>query len=111
MVTSGHGSRTSVTPCAPDGTPRSWPALGEKGSRAFNQLVDLVTDAQSEGWAVGQHPRHAAVVVWSLVHGMATLWTHGGIQSVTGDLDLEQLGVLTETLLLQSDIQLTKGTT
>lgn len=90
---------------------QTWPALGEKGGRAFNQLVDLVTDAQSEGWAHTQQPRHAAVVVWSLVHGMATLWIHGGIKAVTGDLDLESLGALTETLLLQSDIQLTRGTT
>ena len=89
----------------------SWPALGEQGSRAFNQLVDLVTDAQAEGWAALQPPRHAAVVVWSLVHGMATLWIHGGIQSVDAELDLEALGAITEALLLQSDDHLTRGKT
>jgi AcrR family transcriptional regulator len=81
----------------------TYPPLGEYGSRAFNQLVALVEDAQSEGWAAGEAPRHVAVVVWSLVHGVATLWLHGGVQSVSGELDLDELGRITDALLLQID--------
>lgn len=81
----------------------SYPALGEKGSRAFLQLVDLVQGAQADGFAPGEQPRHAAVVVWSLVHGIATLWLHGGVASVDGDLDLERLGSISEALLFRLD--------
>jgi AcrR family transcriptional regulator len=79
--------------------------LAEHGSRAFNQLVDLVMAAQAEGWASGEEPRHAAVVVWALVHGIATLWIHGGVQSVAGELELDELGRITDTLLLQTDLR------
>jgi AcrR family transcriptional regulator len=79
--------------------------LAEHGSRAFGQLVELVSGAQADGWAEGEEPRHAAVVVWALVHGIATLWIHGGVQSVAGELDLDELGRITDALLLQADLR------
>ncbi|MEY2565953.1 MAG: hypothetical protein QOE35_482 [Actinomycetota bacterium] len=81
--------------------------LAAHGSRAFSQLVELVVGAQAEGWAEGEEPRHAAVVVWALVHGIATLWIHGGVQSVAGELHLEELGRITDALLLQTDLRRT----
>jgi AcrR family transcriptional regulator len=89
----------------------TYAALAEHGSRAFNQLVDLVVYAQAEGFAPAEEPRHAAVVVWALVHGVATLWIHGGVAAVDGDLDLERIGRISDALLLQSDSRLLEGTT
>jgi AcrR family transcriptional regulator len=82
-----------------DGT---WPALGEHGSRAFNQLVVLVDAAQAEGWASSYAPRDAAVLVWAFVHGLATLWLHGGVASVGGP-GLEEIAEMSDALLLQID--------
>ena len=82
--------------------------LGETGSRAFLQLVDLVIAAQADGFAPGEEPVHAAVVVWSLVHGVATLWIHGGVLGVAPDLDLDHLGDIANALLFhQSDLETT----
>lgn len=80
----------------------TWAALAEYGSRAFDQLVALVEDAQGEGWAAEFAPRDTAVLVWSIVHGIATLWLHGGVASVGGP-SLEQIGEMTDALLLQID--------
>ena len=86
----------------------TYPPLGESGARAFNQLVDLVINAQAEGWAADEEPLHAAVVVWSLVHGIATLYLHGSLQGVAPELDADRLSAICESLLFQD--QLTKGT-
>ncbi|MEY2476596.1 MAG: hypothetical protein QOG87_1911 [Actinomycetota bacterium] len=75
--------------------------LGEKGSRAFLQLVDLVVVAQADGFAPGQEPVHASLIVWALVHGLATLWIHGGVASVDAALDLDHLGTIADALLFQ----------
>lgn len=88
---------------------RSYPPLGETGSRAFNQLVDLVIAAQAEGFAPHEEPVHASVVVWALVHGVATLWIHGDVASVAPELDLERIATITDTLLFQPDLM--KGMT
>jgi hypothetical protein len=82
--------------------------LGETGSRAFLQLVDLVVAAQHDGFARGEEPVHAAVVVWSLVHGVATLWIHGGVTGVAADLDLDRIGAIADALLFhQPDMETT----
>jgi AcrR family transcriptional regulator len=90
---------------------QTYPPLGESGSRAFQQLVDLVVEAQAAGFAPDTEPRHAAVVVWSLVHGIATLWIHGGINSVDGELGLARIGDVANALLFQPESQLMRGTT
>jgi hypothetical protein len=46
----------------------------------------------------------AAVVVWALVHGIATLWIHGGVTSVDADLDLDRLGAIADALLFHPDL-------
>jgi hypothetical protein len=33
------------------------------------------------------------------------LWIHGGVQSVAGELDLDELGRITDALLLQADLR------
>lgn len=88
---------------------KTYPPLGETGSRAFNQLVDLVIAAQAEGFAPDEEPVHASVVVWALVHGIATLWIYGDVTGVAPDLDLERIATITDTLLFQPELM--KGTT
>jgi AcrR family transcriptional regulator len=83
---------------------RTYAPLGEAGSRAFLQLVGLVIAAQSEGFAPGEEPVHASVIVWALVHGVATLWIHGDVSGVAPDLDLERIATITDTLLFQHDL-------
>jgi AcrR family transcriptional regulator len=83
---------------------RSYPPLGETGGRAFNQLVDLVVAAQSEGFAPGEEPVHASVVVWALVHGVATLWIYGDVTGVAPDLELDRIATITDKLLFQADL-------
>lgn len=51
--------------------------LREAGADAFFQLVELVRDAQEEGWRAEALAAELAGVVWSAVHGVASLWIPG----------------------------------
>jgi AcrR family transcriptional regulator len=83
---------------------RTYAPLGETGARAFQQLVDLVVAAQFDGFAPDEDPVHASVIVWALVHGVATLWIHGALAGCAPDLDLERIATITDTLLFQHDL-------
>ena len=69
------------------------PELLEAGAVAFLQLVGLVTDAQAGGWHPSDQPGELAAMVWSGVHGVASLWIPGTMASAvaltgaTADLD------------------------
>ncbi|MFP5327971.1 MAG: TetR/AcrR family transcriptional regulator [Acidimicrobiia bacterium] len=76
------------------------PAYVECGLAAFQQLVDLVADAQRDGWRDTHAALDVATVVWSAVHGMTQLWLHGALQGATGRSDLSPLhALMTEVLL------------
>lgn len=75
-------------------------AYALSGMAAFNQIVDLVRNAQSDGWRAEADPVDLATVVWSGVHGMTQLWLHGALQGATGRDDLSPLrSLMTEVLL------------
>jgi AcrR family transcriptional regulator len=82
------------------------PELLEAGAVAFLQLVGLVTDAQAEGWWADVPPGEAAAVVWSLIHGIVSLWipeTLQGAVALTGiTADLDRIVDLATRALVES---------
>jgi AcrR family transcriptional regulator len=44
---------------------------------AFEALVRLVRGAQDGGWHTARDTRQLAGSLWSSIHGLATLWSHG----------------------------------
>ena len=75
------------------------PAYGGTGWRAFQQLVDLVADAQRDGWQPSVPSEQLAGVVWSVVHGLATLWHEGALQVTVEGVELERFHELIDSLL------------
>lgn len=69
------------------------------GTRAFQQLVDLVADAQRDGWQPSVPSEQLAGVVWSTVHGLATLWHEGMMQVTVEGVELERFHELIDSLL------------
>jgi AcrR family transcriptional regulator len=71
------------------------PELAAAGAAAFLQLVTLITDAQADGWRQGDEPGELAAVVWSVVHGVASLWIPGTMRAAVGltgvDADLDHI--------------------
>lgn len=75
-------------------------AYVSNGMAAFNQIVDLVREAQADGWRAEADTVNLATVVWSAVHGMTQLWLHGAVQGATGSDDMSSLkSLMTEVLL------------
>ncbi len=62
-----------------------------EGSAAFGQLVDLVVDAQASGFHPGAVPAELAGVLWSTMHGLASLHLHDALAPTTGQTDLDAL--------------------
>jgi AcrR family transcriptional regulator len=79
------------------------PDYQTQGMRAFGQLVDLVSAAQADGWHPDERPEVLAAVVWSHVHGMATLMIHGALPGVVGEADIDRLPALSFLLVLGPD--------
>jgi AcrR family transcriptional regulator len=76
------------------------PGYQEAGFRSFQQLVDIVAAAQADGWQPDVDVRDLAAVVWSHVHGLATLALHGGLGGVAGEGALDRLWPLSAVLVL-----------
>jgi AcrR family transcriptional regulator len=64
------------------------PDYQTQGFRSFQQLVDLVSAAQDDGWYADRPTRDLAAVVWADVHGLATLALHGGLTGTVGGDDV-----------------------
>ena len=79
------------------------PDYQTQGMRAFGQLVDLVGAAQADGWHPEERPEVMAAVVWSHVHGLATLMIHGALPGVVGEADIDRLPALSSLLVLGPD--------
>lgn len=58
---------------------------------SFNQLAELVRNAQAEGWRPDDPTDHLAAVLWAQVHGLAQLWLHGALQAVVEPAGLDTL--------------------
>lgn len=46
-------------------------------TKTWQVLVNIVADAQSEGWRPRQPTDDVALICWTLVHGTATAWADG----------------------------------
>jgi AcrR family transcriptional regulator len=53
------------------------PELAAAADAAFALLLAGVRGVQAQGWAPGTDPQVVAYLVWSVVHGLATLWLDG----------------------------------
>jgi len=62
-----------------------------EGSASFGQLVELVVDAQACGFHPTVAPAELAGVLWSTMHGLASLHLHGALAPTTGQNDLDAL--------------------
>jgi len=51
------------------------------GEMAYRRLVDLCAAAQSSGELKGDDPLRLAMLLWSVVHGVAALYTSMGLES------------------------------
>ncbi len=67
------------------------PEYAIEGSAAFGQLVELVVDAQAVGFHPDLVPTELAGVLWSTMHGLASLHLHGALAPTTGQTDLDTL--------------------
>src|SRR5690606_26610577 len=76
------------------------PDYQAQGFRSFTQLVDLVKDAQAEGWHPEQPADVLAGVLWAHVHGLAELRLHGALGGLFDEATLDGLHRLSATLAL-----------
>ena len=79
-------------------------SLEQASAEAFEQVVRYVRAAQDAGWQSARDTRLLAGVVWSTVHGLATLWADGAFQGATRapDASLDEVLEMT-TSLIQGD--------
>jgi AcrR family transcriptional regulator len=67
------------------------PQLAADSHRAFNDLLDLVVAAQTDGWHPDLEPKRLAGALWSAAHGLVDLWVGDAVQRPTGATDLHQI--------------------
>lgn len=65
------------------------PRLLATSSAAFEQLVQLLRTAQDAGYHPSRDTRMLAGIIWSCVHGLATLWSQGALPEVVRGATLE----------------------
>jgi AcrR family transcriptional regulator len=65
------------------------PRLLATSAAAFEQLVQLLRAAQDAGFHPSRDTRMLAGVVWSCVHGLATLWSQDALSEVVRGATLE----------------------
>jgi AcrR family transcriptional regulator len=76
-------------------------AFRTRAPAAFEQLVRLVRAAQDAGWHARRDTRQLAGSVWAAVHGLATLWSQGGMLVPLRGSTLEQVLETTLELVLE----------
>jgi AcrR family transcriptional regulator len=65
------------------------PRFRVEADGAFAQLLEHVRAAQDAGWQRDRDTHVVASVVWSNVHGLASLWSQGALQGAVPDLSLD----------------------
>ena len=58
-------------------------------SNAFERLMDHVRIAQDAGWQPDRDTRLLAGSVWSILHGLAALWSQGAFQAPVPNASLD----------------------
>ena len=86
------------------------PEYATEGSAAFGQLVELVVDAQACGFHPTLPPAELAGVLWSTMHGLASLHLHGALAPTTGQIDLDALVRLANLLAFGVSTSAPEGT-
>lgn len=77
------------------------PAYVAAGADSFGQLQDVVEAAQREGFHPDVDPTRLASVMWSLMHGLADLWVHGGgMPGADASFGLDEFIALSHTISL-----------
>ena len=71
-----------------------------QGFAAFDQLADLVAEAQRDGWRPDDDTTELSAVLWANVHGLAELSLHGALTAVVGPDGAERLPLLSTSLAL-----------
>jgi len=59
-------------------------ALHEAAHRTFEALMDVVVEGQKAGVLRSGNPSELAVIVWSMMHGLAMLWTDCRLEGLAG---------------------------
>jgi AcrR family transcriptional regulator len=72
---------------------------------AFERLMEHVQSAQAAGWQADRDTRLLSGIVWSSVHGLATLWSQGAMQGPVPDASLDDALALSLELMMASDPQ------
>ncbi|MDQ0379096.1 TetR/AcrR family transcriptional regulator [Amycolatopsis thermophila] len=76
------------------------PELARLSDAVFEQFLALVTRAQAGGWRRGTASRPLAASLWAALHGLAALWSRGGLPSAAESPDVEHtLAVTLNTYL------------
>lgn len=71
---------------------------------AFEHLLRQVRASQDAGWNTHCDTRLLASVIWSNVHGLASLWSQGALVDAAPNASLEDTIGLSLTLLLSSNL-------
>lgn len=77
---------------------RTQPDYQEAAAFAFDQLTTLVVQAQSAGWRREANTETLTALLWSSVHGMASLAIQGALHAATGSNDIAPLLDLYQSL-------------
>jgi AcrR family transcriptional regulator len=84
----------------PDRLDAANPRFAEDSGAAFEHLVRHVRAAQQAGWHAAHDTRLLAGVVWSAMHGLASLWSQGALQKPIPEASLEAVLELSLALTL-----------
>ncbi|MGZ4803233.1 MAG: TetR/AcrR family transcriptional regulator [Acidimicrobiia bacterium] len=79
------------------------PAFAAAGTDSFQQLEDIVADAQREGFHPDVDVTRLASVMWANVHGLADLWIRGGgLPGADATFGLDEFVALSQSMVLDS---------
>lgn len=73
-----------------DGLDQQAPDYIAASDRCFGPLIDVVRRAAQEGYLMDD-PMLVAASAWSIVHGLASLWLSGRVQTRTGVTDADAI--------------------
>lgn len=80
------------------------PTFAVAGSDSFQQLQDIVGQAQREGFHPDVDVTRLASVMWSSTHGLADLWIRGGgLPGADATFGLDEFIALSQSLMLGAD--------
>jgi AcrR family transcriptional regulator len=77
------------------------PVFGAVAYESFQQLQDIVAEAQLEGFQPNVNVNRLASVTWTTVHGLADLWIRGrGLPGADDTFGLDEFITLSQSMVL-----------